>query len=161
MFKYHIVCYLEGKEMALAAPRHEPNDGPLVIATSEDTATQRWELIGFAKADLEDNPTVDTFYLVNEATGLVAQAPHNPDGSVKGDTQEVSQADIAQDYEVVSPTRLWTLKHAGDGFAIRPHGDSGQNLNAWKGEPSDQNKVGIYAWGGGKANEVWQLKMLG
>jgi hypothetical protein len=159
MFNYQITCLPNGKtEMALSAPTS--GAGNLIVAELDPSnARQLWQLAGFAAVE-NDKGTWNAFYLVNEQTGLVAQAPHDENGNVKGNTQGVSQADVTSSYGAVSPIRLWTMDYSKGAFAIRPLGDVHQNLNAWKGLAEPGVEVGIWGWQDGRSNELWTLKSV-
>jgi len=155
MYYYRITCLPNGeKQMALSATDDDP--GKLVIAqpnANEDR--QVWQLMGFAAVD--DNKGTWGYYLINKHNGRVAEAPHDDNGDLQGNTQGVSLVDVASSWSDVSPIRIWTVDFYGGAFAIRPWGDVHQNLNAWNGSTEPGTEVGIYSWGNGKPSEIWTL----
>jgi len=134
---------------ALLLAETAPQQVATLIALRQggDSARRLWALIGGVGRSLAD-------------VGWVAVAPHDAEDKLEENTQGVSQADISSSYDVASPIRLWTLKPAKSkagmsGFAIRPLGNSEQNLNAWDKKVVPQTQVGIFSWKDGQGNEVW------
>ncbi len=97
--------------------------GDLVNAKPDETLKddyQLWELL-VDLASFEGNSR--RVVMRNKKTGLVAAAPEHDNYS--GVAQKAFDPD--KDW---SSRQTWTFAHSGDGWAIRPAGRQGQNLNA-------------------------------